>query len=267
MCLLFILIVIGILYLYMIFPRISRRHDMSCYHHVSFAHRGYHCAEKGIPENSMKAFRAALARGYGIEIDLHLTRDGRLAVFHDHTLQRMCGRPGIIEELTYEELKSCRLSGTAETIPLFTEILSLVKGRVPLLIELKIPDSPDQICEETLRLLKDYNGAYLIQSFNTMGLLWFRRHAPQVLRGQLSSNLIRDDEQHSFFLRFAVRYLLSDVLGRPDFISYNMKDLPVTSVWILQHVFRTPIAVWTLRSADELKQGRLHYDMLIFEDR
>ncbi len=98
-----------VLYLFALLPRLSRKRDMLRYRHTMFAHRGYHCLEKGIPENSMAAFRAALNRGYGIEIDLHLTKDGHLVVFHDDTLERMCGRPDVIEHLTYKELKSCRL--------------------------------------------------------------------------------------------------------------------------------------------------------------
>ncbi len=154
-----LIIVIVLLYLYAISPRFSRRKDMLRYRHTMFAHRGYHCAKMGVPENSMSAFRAALNRGYGIEIDLHLTRDGKLVVFHDDTLERICGRPDTVESLTYEELKNCRLSGTAETIPTFHEVLSLVNGRVPLLIELKIPDSSIHICRETLKALSYYPGS------------------------------------------------------------------------------------------------------------
>ena len=256
-----------ILYLFAISPRFTRQRDMRCYRHTMFAHRGYHCMEKGIPENSMAAFRAALNKGYGIEIDLHLTRDGQLVVFHDDTLERICGRPDIIENMTYEELKDCRLCGTAETIPAFDEVLSLVEGRVPLLIELKIPDSSVHICRETLRQLKHYQGPCLIQSFNTMGIRWFRLNAPHILRGQLSSNLTRDPLKEAWLLRFMVKHLLSNFLGRPDFISYNLNDLPIVNVWILKHIFHVPVAVWTLNTPDMLKKGSQYFDMQIFEKR
>ncbi len=264
---LILFIIIGFLYLYAISPRFSRRRDMLRYRHTMFAHRGYHCAEKGVPENSMAAFRAALSRGYGIEIDLHLTRDGKLVVFHDDTLERICGRPDTVESLTFEELRSCRLCGTAETIPAFHEVLSLVKGRVPLLIELKIPDSSIHICRETLKELSYYQGPCLIQSFNTMGIRWFRLHAPHILRGQLSSNLTRDPLKEAWLLRFMVKHLLSNFLGRPDFISYNLNDLPLVNLWILKHIFHVPVAVWTLNTPDMLKKGARHYDMQIFEKR
>lgn len=263
----FLILVTGIiiLYLFTIFPRLSRKRDMLRYRHTLFAHRGYHCAEKGIPENSMNSFRAALARGYGIEIDLHLTRDGQLVVFHDNTLERMCGRTDTIESLTYKELKSCHLLNTSERIPLFTDVLTLIRGRVPLLIELKIPGSSTRICEETYDALKKYQGAYLIQSFNSMGIRWFRLHAPQILRGQLSSNLTGKELTEAWIFRFMVKHLMTNFLGRPDFISYNLNDLPVADVWILKHVFRTPVAVWTLRTPDMLEEGKKHFDIQIFE--
>ncbi len=258
-------ILLFVLYLFALLPRLSRKQEMLRYRHTMFAHRGYHCLEKGIPENSMAAFRAALARGYGIEIDLHLTKDGRLVVFHDDTLLRMCGRPDPVEGLTYEELKSCRLGGTSETIPSFEEVLSLVEGRVPLLIELKIPDSSLLICEKTYRRLQQYDGPCLIQSFNTLGIRWFRLHAPHILRGQLSSNLTRDPLKEAWLFRFMVKHLLANFLGRPDFISYNLNDLPIVNVWILKHIFHIPVAVWTLNTPDMLHRGKQHFDMQIFE--
>ena len=258
-------VVFILLYIYAICPRLSRRKDMTHYRHTMFAHRGYHCKEKGIPENSMMAFRAALANGYGIELDLHLTKDGELVVFHDDTLKRMCSRPDTIENLTSHELKSCHLLGTSETIPLFRDVLSLVDGKVPLLIELKIPTSSLQICEETLRQLQGYHGRYLIQSFNTMGIRWFRFHAPQILRGQLSSNLTADNQEEFWFFRFVVKHLLANFLGRPDFISYKLSDLPAANVWILKNLFHIPIAVWTLRTPKMLSRGKQHFDIQIFE--
>ena len=213
----------------------------------------------------MKAFRAAIARGYGIELDLHLTKDGRLAVFHDDTLERMCGRTDTVEELTSLELSSCTLLDTDETIPMFEDVLTLVRGRVPLLIELKIPTASLQICEEVLRQMRNYQGPFLIQSFNTMGLRWFKLHATDLLRGQLSSNLTAKKTRESWFLKFIVTYLLANFLGRPDFISYKLADLPVMNVWILKHIFHTPVAVWTLKTPEALFDGKKYYDIQIFE--
>lgn len=254
-----------ILYLFSIFPRISRRKEMSRYQDVKFAHRGYHSSKHLIPENSLAAFKAAARHKYGIELDVHLTRDGEVAVFHDDTLKRLCGADGRIESYTYSELQQFFLLHTSEKIPLLSDVLAFVDGRVPLLIELKIPGPSLRICEKTCEILKSYKGPYLIQSFNTMGLCWFRLHAPHILRGQLSSNLTADQTGEPYILKFMAKHLLFNFLGRPDFISYKLKDLPEISVWICRRIFRTPVAVWTLCTEQSLLAGDLHYDMQIFE--
>ena len=100
-----------------------------------------------------------------------------------------------------------------------------------------------------------------------MGIRWFRLHAPHILRGQLSSNLTRDPLKEAWILRFLVKHLLSNFLGRPDFISYNLNDLPIANVWILKHIFHVPVAVWTLNTPDMLKGGSQCFDMQIFEKR
>lgn len=257
---------IVMLYLFLITPRLSFKKRMDAYHGIQFAHRGLHSTSRGIPENSMSAFRKALAKGYGIELDVHLTADGDLVVFHDYTLTRMCGRKEVVETLTSRELSKCTLSNTRETIPLFRDVLRLVNGQVPLLIELKIPTDSMDICQEVYRQLEDYTGPYLIQSFNTLGLQWFKKHAPHILRGQLSSRLTVSDKSQKWILRFAAENLLTNVIGRPDFISYKLQDLPNPSVWLLKNFFRTPVAVWTLRTAKALRIGQKNYDMQIFEN-
>ena len=237
-----IIVFLILFYFYLIWPRLSRKRQIRPFLHTMFAHRGYHCIEKGIPENSIPSFRAAISHGYGIELDVHLTSDEKLVVFHDDDLSRICGRPETIESLPLKELQSCRLQNTNETIPLFTDVLSLVGGQVPLLIELKIPKS-------------------------SLGIWWFRRHVPHVLRGQLSSNLTADHLPEPWILTFVVKHLLGNVLGRPDFISYKLADLPMFEVWFLKHILHLPVAVWTLRTPDALKKGKRHYDMQIFEKK
>lgn len=253
------------LYLYAIWPRTSRVSDVMQYNHMMFAHRGYHNKEKFIPENSMAAFRAAVARGYGIELDIHITKDGKLAVFHDDTLERMCQEPGGVESYTLEELRRFHLLNTTERIPELTEVLTYVDGRVPLLIELKIPGRNLAVCGASYKVLKEYRGRFMVQSFNTMGLYWYRKNAPEILRGQLSSNLTKSEEKEPYLLRFLIKYLFLNLLGRPDFISYKLKDLPNFNVSLCRVLFKTPVAVWTLRTENALEQGRTKYNMCIFE--
>lgn len=256
-----------LLYLFAICPRLTKKKNMARLHHTMFTHRGYHCADRLIPENSMAAFKAALDHGYGIELDIHLTRDGQIAVFHDDDLERICHVSGKIESYTFEELQQFHLLNTSERIPLLSDVLTLVNGRVPLLIELKIPGRSLKLCQAAYTVLKDYKGVYLIQSFHTLGILWFRLHAPHVLRGQLSSNLTASDPDKPWFLTFPVRHLLSNWIARPDFISYKMKDLPNLSVSLCRHLFGITVAVWTLRTESALKQGLKSYHIQIFEKK
>lgn len=252
-------------YCYAVWPRRSRIPDVMRYDHVMFAHRGCHSIEKLVPENSMAAFQAAVAGGYGIELDVHITKDGKVVVFHDDTLERMCRQTGAVESYTLDELKKFHLLNTAERIPELSEVLSYVGGRVPLLIELKIPGRNLAVCGAAYEILKQYKGNFMIQSFNSMGLYWYRKHAPGILRGQLSSNLTKSKEKEPYILRFLIKYLLLNMLGRPDFVSYKMKDLPNFSVSFCRGVLGIPVAVWTLRTEQALRQGQAEYNICIFE--
>ena len=153
---------------------------------VNHAHRGLHTKDKTVPENSLPAFRAAAEAGYGVELDIQLSRDGQVVVFHDDTLDRVCGVHGRVDEFTFEELRGMRLCGTQETIPLLTEVFEVMGGRTPMIIELKTGRRNDELCEKGLALMRAYNGPYCIESFDPRIVRWFRKNAKDVLRGQLS---------------------------------------------------------------------------------
>lgn len=259
-------LILGIaVYLYLIAPRMSKRREMEPFLGMMWAHRGLHCIRNGIPENSMAAFREAVKGRYGIELDVHLTKDKQLVVFHDDTLERMCGVKKHVEDCAVSELRSLYLGGTSERIPLLSEVLAYVNGRVPLLIEVKLPTKNTEICGCLNGELKAYQGSYLVQSFNSLVLNWYKNHQPDVLRGQLSSNLIKSHKEPHIFIRFCVRYLLSNFYCRPDFISYKLADSSVFSLWLLQRVFRTPSAAWTLRNEGQIREAEKRFDMFIFE--
>lgn len=253
-------------YLFLLFPRFTKKEEILSLTQKDFAHRGLFSQEKLIPENSMSAFREALKYSLGIELDVHLTKDQQVVVFHDDTLLRMCNVNHSIEELTFAELQKLYLQNTSERIPLLTDVLSYIHGRVPLLIEVKLPTKNTKLCEILYSQLTSYPGVYLIQSFNTMALYWFRRHAPEVLRGQLSSNLMKDRKNNYYFLCVLSRFLLFNVFGRPDFISYKLKDAQNISLFLLQKLLKIPIAVWTLRTKKAYYYGKTHYDICIFEN-
>lgn len=167
--------------------------------------------------------------------------------------------------MSYEELQKCYLSGTSEKIPLFSTVLSYIEGRVPLLIEVKLPSQNTEICVHLAEELRGYRGPYLVQSFNCLVLRWLKKHRKDILRGQLSSNLVRSDDSPHYLLRFCVKYLVSNCICRPDFISYKLKDSQNISLWILHSLLLTPVAVWTIRTAAAMEQAKRQYDMYIFE--
>lgn len=214
----------------------------------AYAHRGLH--GNGIPENSMAAFRLALEKGYGIELDVHLLRDGSLAVIHDSALKRTTGLDGRVEDLRADELPGIHLEGTDETIPLFPQVLSLFAGKAPMIIELKAEGGNHAaLAEAVCQALAEYDGVYCIESFDPRCLIWLRRHRPDIIRGQLSENFFTDrGTKLSVPLRFVLTNLLTNFLARPDFIAYKFEDRNGLSPWLCRHWWHAQPVSWTLRS-------------------
>ncbi len=200
---------------------------------VRFAHRGLYDADQRIPENSLSAFRRAADAGYGIELDVQLSKDGAVVVFHDDTLNRLClpgaKEPVRVDSKTREELASLRLAASDEGIPLFSEVLALVGGRVPLLVELKSGPRNRELCEKTTALLRAYAGLFCVESFDPRILYWYRRNAPDILRGQLAEPPRRyvKDEGKSALLGFVLGNTLLNAAARPHFIAYRIGAVPL----------------------------------------
>ena len=149
------------------------------------AHRGLHNEE--YPENSLGAFQRCIDKNYPIELDVRLLNDNTLVVFHDDTLARMTGIDGYVSQINKEDLKNCKLNKTNFVIPTFREVLDLVDGKVPILIELKTANSSFGPLEKILTdTLTDYTGEYAVQSFNPFSVGWFTEHYPDIIRGQMS---------------------------------------------------------------------------------
>lgn len=250
------------IYLFTIMPRIGRRADKM--KGIFYAHRGLHNRKKGVPENSMTAFQRAVNAGYGIELDIQLTKDNEVVVFHDFDLKRVCRKEGQVSDYTYEELQDCSICETKERIPKFSEVLEMVNGRVPLLIEMKYKGLHSHICERADECLKNYRGEYVIESFHPRALWWYRRHRPEICRGQLSMNFQRQEGNYHP-LQLAARYLLFNFLGRPDFIAYDIRDQREISKSICRNLFGCPCAAWTVRSPGQLETARVYNDAFIFE--
>lgn len=139
-----------------------------------------------------QAFRRAVENGYGIELDLQLSVDGEVMVMHDYNLRRMTGCDKILKELTAAELQKLHLNGTEERVPTLKEVLDIVKGKVPLLIELKGESTDVSLCPKANEILKDYSGKYIIESFNPLMLNWYRKNRPDVVRGILITNICNE---------------------------------------------------------------------------
>ena len=259
---LLILVAILLLYVFLILPRVSAGADMEPLL-GSYAHRGLWGKE--IPENSLSAFAAAARAGYGIELDLQMSRDGQIMVFHDDDLRRMCGVNRRISDLTCAQLKTLRLKHTQETIPTLIEVLQLIRGRVPLMLEFK-GELPNQaLCKRVCRLMDLYHGAFCVVSFSPLILRWFKHYRPSYARGQLVTKAKRSSRRGSRTVGFLLTHFLLNPLSRPDFVSVNVALRRRLSVRLLSQAFRTPCFLWTVRTEEEYRDCRSRGFFPIFE--
>ena len=192
-----------------------------------YAHRGLYDNHHGIPENSLPAFRAAAGKGYGVELDVQLSSDGQVVVFHDDTLERMCGVPGAVIDYPLTELRQMKLLKTEETIPLFTEVLSVLRqGAGPLIVELKAGSRNEELCKKTREILRTYRGVFCIESFDPRIVFWFRKNAPEIIRGQLAQPREDYAGNISGFKSWLLAGCRFSFLNRPDFIAYKIGTRP-----------------------------------------
>lgn len=213
----------------------------------NYAHRGLH--GNGRAENSLSAFRAAVEHGYGAELDIHLLKDGNLAVIHDSRLKRTTGAEGKIEDLTTGDLKRYHLEGTADTIPTFREVLDVFEGKAPLIIELKAENNADALCEAACKAMEGYNGIWCMESFDPRCIIWLRKNRPDIIRGQLADNsFLYPQSKLPWILKLILSYHLENFLARPDFIAYDFNTRNNLSNWICRKLWRLQGVSWTLRS-------------------
>ena len=259
-----ILVAVIILYLWAILPRMWKRpeHSRLLGHH--YAHRGLHDNKTEAPENSMAAFRKAVEAGYGIELDVQLTKDRIPVIFHDETLKRVCGVDGKVRDFTYEELQQFRLCKSNERIPLLADFLKMVDGKIPLIIEIKIHENAAEVCSKADELIREYKGVYCIESFDPRAVRWYKKNRPEVIRGQLSSNFNKKGRREPI-TEFLVHYLLLNFLGRPDFIAYDHHFKNNISRKIACDLFGALRVAWTIKSQQELDAARNDFTLFIFE--
>lgn len=230
-----------------------------------YAHRGLFDMKKKIPENSLTAFRKAAEKGYGIELDVHLTADNHLVVIHDDTLLRMCGSEEKICRTSFADIRKYRLKGTDEMIPEFSEALEVIGGRVPIIVELKVDEGNyNLLCPLVWQVLKDYKGKFCIESFHPGVLMWFRFHHREIARGQLSCDFFRE-APHMDTALFLMTNLMSNFLTKPDFIAYKYTDTRNLAYQINKNIWKAKTAVWTIKNRSAYERFKSKADLIIFD--
>lgn len=262
-----ILLILLALYLFLIAPNLF--HRKLCAKQLTshaYAHRGLYDNARGVPENSLPAFERAVRAGYGIELDVRETRDHVLVVHHDETLERSCGDKRRVCDVPLAELQQLELFKTGEHIPTFDEVLSLVNGQVPLIVELKTDFYNHALPQAVHQRLSQYSGVYCIESFDPFAVRWYRKNARSVVRGQLSfMPPLKNKPFKEKLRRIALGYLLIDFLGRPDFIAYGYKTDANISFRIVANIFRPLLAAWTVCDQETYRELQQYYDIQIFE--
>lgn len=253
-------IILACLRIFTAAPSVGRKRADS-WRSTPFAHRGFF--GDGLTENSLGAFERACRCGYGIELDVQLTADDVAVIFHDDDLKRLMGDSRRVDALTFDELRRIPLpDGTP--VPSFEEVLRCVNGRVPLLVELKNVKKNDLLCRIVLDMLRAYDGPFVVESFNPLNVRWFKKHAPDIIRGQLVT--FYEDYLPEFSEGFAKRMaaLSLNFLSRPDFVAYNVSaDMP--ALRLQRRLFKTPLACWTVRSQELFDELIARGEMPIFE--
>lgn len=231
----------------------------------SYAHRGLH--GNGIPENSMAAFRAALDQGFGIEFDIHLLKDGTLAVMHDSSLNRTAGADVKIADLTAGELSQYRLEGTDEPIPSFDQVLQLFAGKAPLIIELKVDnDNHKALVDAAVKAMEGYEGSFCMESFDPRCVHILKKYYPHIIRGQLTENYFATENcKLPWALKLMLTNQMLNFLTLPDFVAYNCRDYKTISNQLVRDHWGVQGVTWTLKTKEEYDEAVKNGWIPIFE--
>jgi glycerophosphoryl diester phosphodiesterase len=232
------------------------------------AHRGYHDAAAGRIENTLPAAEAAMARGFAIECDIQLTADQHVVVFHDDTLDRLTKSTGDVSACTLPALRAARFRAGADSIPTLEDLLDLVDGKVPLIIELKSRVTGDRRLEAAAAsLLLAYGGPVAVMSFDPASMIAMRRIAPAIPRGMIADRFEAAEWPAiaSPLRRLAGRWLLAAPAVWPAFLAYDVDALPASPPLALRHFFRLPLLTWTVRTPAQRAVAEEWADQIIFE--
>lgn len=258
-----IVIAVFLLIIVSIMVKPGKKRDTSYFRTKMYAHRGLH--DREVPENSLWAFRLARENGYGVELDVQMTADGKLVVFHDGNLKRVCGVDGFLRDYTYEELRQFRLKDTDERIPLFSEVLKTL-GKTDLICEIKGDNGNKnyELCKKTYDELCNYEGKYCIESFSPYLVQWFKINHPEIIRGQLSCDFM-DEPNMKWFFRFTMTHLLVNCVSKPDFVAYKHQDINKFGYRLCRRLYRPFLVAWTAKGTEEQRSAWGSFDSVIFE--
>jgi glycerophosphoryl diester phosphodiesterase len=244
--------VIAAIYLFMIFPANGKR--ASAFENKYIAHRGLHGGDT--VENTLEAFKKAVDKGYGVELDIQLSSDKIPVVTHDYDLKRVFGVDKKVKDLSCEELNNIG-------VPTLKEVLTVLDGKVPLVAEIKGENFDTEVCAKAAELLDSYNGIYCVESFNPMHMRWFKKNRKNVIRGQLSTAFGKKRDGKINVLHTFLRHLLLNFLSRPHFIAYEYKYYGVSAR--MCKLLGAHMVCWTPKSKEDSDLASKHYSTFIFE--
>lgn len=238
------------------------------------AHRGLHKTSAGVIENSVAAARAAIAQGYGVECDVQATRDGDLVVFHDDTLERLTTASGRVDAMDASKLSRLPLKDGGEAIPTFAAFLAAIAGRTPLVVELKSHFDGDlTAAKRAAGLLAAYSGPVVIESFDPAPMAFLRDNADALGIADIPLGMVGEavyDEKDWPMLTAAQRAEMTTFLHyprtRPDFLSWNVADLPHAIPVLARQALQMPVTTWTVRSREQAERAAPWADQIVFEN-
>lgn len=259
-----ILFVIGFV-LFSIKPRSIRKTELwNELERVNYAHRGFFDNKKDYPENSLPAFKRAVEAGFGIELDVQMTTDGQLVVFHDGSLHRMCKVDKMLTEMSFEECQQYTLKKSKERIPTFKDVLNVVDGKVPLIVEIKSEGRPIETVKKTCEMLENYHGNYVMESFHPGVVYWLKKNKKDIIRGQLSEDYSKY-EQFNWFTKFILTNCMLNGFTKPDFVAYDVRCKDFFWFKWMCRIYRFKKVCWTIKDPIQMEEARQCFDICIFD--
>jgi glycerophosphoryl diester phosphodiesterase len=232
------------------------------------AHRGLHDRTRGIIENMPGAFAAAIDANFSIECDLQLTADGEAMVHHDDALGRLTEGSGALLAMSSAALKAVRFKETSERMMSLGDLCALVKGRVPLVIEVKSHfDGDRKLVARMAQVLSPYFGPVAVMSFDPDQVLALRQMMPERPRGIIAQRSYDEADwpEATPAQRRGMLHLRHAFRTRPHFVAYWIEQLPAPAPWIARNIFGLPLLTWTVRTAEQRERAARHADQMIFE--